>query len=72
MPGQTGWALARRARELQPEIAVIYMTGDSAHEWTQQGVPESVLISKPFRHAQLVMAIDNFFSAQATIVDTKA
>jgi CheY-like chemotaxis protein len=30
MPGETdGWDLARQARELQPLLPVIYMTGDS-------------------------------------------
>jgi DNA-binding NtrC family response regulator len=34
MPGETdGWDLARRARELNPIMPVIYMTGDSAKGW---------------------------------------
>lgn len=53
MPGQTnGWDLARRARELRPLMPVIYMTGDSAKEWVAQGVPNSVLLQKPFVHAR--------------------
>ena len=31
-PGPDGWAVARRARELVPDMPVVYMTGDSAHE----------------------------------------
>ncbi|WP_259668757.1 response regulator [Rhizobium lentis] len=58
MPGETdGWDLARRARELQPLLPVIYMTGDSAKEWAAQGVPNSVLLQKPFVHAQLITAL---------------
>ncbi|WP_368518368.1 response regulator [Rhizobium sp.] len=58
MPGETdGWDLARRARELQPNMPVIYMTGDSAKNWAAQGVPGSVLLQKPFVHAQLVTAL---------------
>jgi len=33
------------------------MTGDSAKNWAAQGVPDSVLLQKPFVHAQLVTAL---------------
>jgi hypothetical protein len=36
---------------------VIYLSGDSAHEWTAQGVPGSVMLQKPFVMAQLITAI---------------
>ena len=52
-----GWDLGRRARELVSDIPVIYMTGDSSHEWSSKGVPNSVVIAKPFAPAQLVTAI---------------
>ena len=68
MPGQTnGWDLARRARELQPLMPVIYMTGDSAKDWAAQGVPNSVLLQKPFVHAQLVTALTTLLNDAATI-----
>lgn len=38
-------------------MAVIYVTGDSAHGWSSQGVPRSVLIGKPFAPAQIVAAV---------------
>ena len=53
----TGWEVARRARELSPEIPVIYMTGAAASEWPSLGVPNSVLLNKPFAAAQLVTAV---------------
>ena len=57
-PGElTGWDVARRARELHPEIPVVYMTGGSAEQWTSQGVPNSLLLSKPFAPAQIVTAV---------------
>jgi DNA-binding NtrC family response regulator len=66
MPGQTdGWDLARRARELQPLMPVIYMTGDSAKEWAAQGVPNSVLLQKPFVHAQLITALTTLLNDAA-------
>jgi CheY-like chemotaxis protein len=52
-----GWAVARGARELKPQLKVIYVTGDSGHEWAAQGVPGSVLIEKPFAPAQIVTAV---------------
>jgi CheY-like chemotaxis protein len=33
-----GWQVARRARELVPDLPVVYMSGDSADHWTAQGV----------------------------------
>ena len=33
-PGElTGWDVARRGRELTPELPVVYMTGESEHQW---------------------------------------
>ena len=67
MPGEAdGWDLARRARELQPLMPVIYMTGDSAKDWAAQGVPNSVLLQKPFVNAQLVTALTTLLNDDAT------
>jgi CheY-like chemotaxis protein len=55
--GPSGWEVARRARETRPEIPMVYITGDSAHEWSAWGVPNSVLVQKPFAVAQLTTAI---------------
>lgn len=52
-----GWYVATRAREVAPEIAVVYMTGDSGADWSARGVPHSVLVHKPFVPAQIVMAV---------------
>jgi DNA-binding response OmpR family regulator len=53
----TGLELAKRAREVVPTLPVVYMTGNAAHEWPSQGVPESILLQKPFAPAQAVTAI---------------
>jgi CheY-like chemotaxis protein len=53
----SGWDLARRARELMPAIPVVYVTGDSGHEWPASGVPQSVVITKPFAAAQITVAL---------------
>jgi CheY-like chemotaxis protein len=52
-----GWDVARRARELFPDLPVVYVTSVAADEWTSQGVPNSVLIAKPFAPAQIVTAV---------------
>ncbi len=55
--GPDGWELARRARELNPRLPVLYMSGDSAAEWSAQGVPGSLMLQKPFAPAQIVTAV---------------
>lgn len=56
-PGCRGWDVARRATEVMPGIPVVYVTGDSEKDWTSQGVPNSVLIHKPFASAQILTAV---------------
>jgi CheY-like chemotaxis protein len=53
----TGWAVAKRARELNDQLPVVYITGGNAHEWPSKGVPNSVLVTKPFASAQIVAAV---------------
>lgn len=60
---KTGWDVARRARELSPNLPVIYVTSIAAEEWTSQGVPNSILISKPFAPAQITTAISQLLNA---------
>ena len=44
---------------------MIYMTGDSANEWRSRGVPNSLLIIKPFAPAQVVTALSQLLNAGA-------
>lgn len=60
--GQDGWEVARHARELKPSMAVVYATGDSAHQWAAQGVPKSLLMQKPYAAAQAVNAISTLLT----------
>jgi CheY-like chemotaxis protein len=40
LPGRMdGWEVAKRAREIDPEFPIVYMTGTSADEYGSQGVP---------------------------------
>jgi DNA-binding response OmpR family regulator len=58
-----GWEVARVARELDPTVPVIYMTGTDGGEWASKGVPNSVLLSKPFAPAQIVTAVASLLNA---------
>lgn len=63
LPGGTdGWEIARQARELRPDIPVVYTTGDSAIHWPANGVPNSVVVQKPYAPAQLVTAISTLMT----------
>ncbi|MEO6217380.1 MAG: response regulator [Sphingomonas sp.] len=59
----TGWDVARRARELIADFPVIYMSGASGHEWTSCGVPNSLLIGKPFAIGQIITAVSQLLNA---------
>jgi DNA-binding response OmpR family regulator len=55
--GPNGWDIGHRAREVFSGIPVVYMSGDSGHEWSANGVPESIMLQKPFVMGQLITAI---------------
>jgi hypothetical protein len=38
------------------------MTGDSAADWTAEGVPNSILVQKPFAFTQVVTAISTLLN----------
>jgi DNA-binding response OmpR family regulator len=55
--GPDGWEIARRARELIPNLPVVYISGHGSADWPSKGVPNSLTLSKPFATAQLITAI---------------
>lgn len=57
-----GWDVARRAREIDAGLPVIYMTGASADDWASKGVPSSILMRKPFAPAQLLTAVSQLLN----------
>jgi CheY-like chemotaxis protein len=64
LPGEVdGWAVARQARELDPALPVIYMTGAAADQWASHGVPNSILLTKPFAPAQLITAVSQLLNS---------
>lgn len=58
-----GWEVAKTAREIEHAFPIIYMTGASADQWASHGVPNSILLAKPFAPAQLVTAVANLLNA---------
>jgi DNA-binding response OmpR family regulator len=64
--GPDGWEIGHRARELVPEMPIIYMSGDSAADWASKGVPNSLMLSKPYAFAQIITAISNMLNAVGT------
>jgi two-component system OmpR family response regulator len=55
--GPNGWDIGRHVREAVPTMPIVYISGDSAPDWHAQGVPESIMISKPFAVAQIITAV---------------
>jgi CheY-like chemotaxis protein len=52
-----GWEVAHHAREKFPALAVVYVTGDSITEWPVEGVPQSIVLQKPFASVELVTGL---------------
>jgi CheY-like chemotaxis protein len=61
-----GWEVARAAREIDPAFPIVYMTGTAAEEWASKGVPNSILLNKPFAPAQLVTAISQLLNSSSS------
>ena len=62
-----GWEVARHAREIDPLLPVVYMTGASADDWASKGVPNSILLTKPFAPAQVLTAVSQLLNGGTTL-----
>ena len=62
----TGWHLAKRARELRPDLPIVYTSGYAAGDCSAQGVPHSMMVPKPFAPAQIVTAISALINKAAS------
>lgn len=51
----------------RPTMPIIYMTGTHGEEWASEGVPNSLLLAKPFAPAQIVTAISQLLNAAPPI-----
>jgi DNA-binding response OmpR family regulator len=61
--GIDGWDVARHAREIDPAFPVVYMSGKDAADWASKGVPNSIMLAKPFAPAQLVTAVSQLLNS---------
>ncbi|MCA1495088.1 response regulator [Ensifer sp. NBAIM29] len=61
-----GWDVARVAREIDPDMPVVYVSGDGGPDWASKGVPNSIMLEKPFAIAQLVTAIAQLLNARTS------
>lgn len=61
----TGWEVARAARETDPNLPVVYISGAAAHDWPAQGVPNSIILQKPFALAQLTTAVSQLLNERS-------
>ena len=66
-----GWEVARQIREINPACPVIYMTGAALDQWASHGVPNSILLEKPFAPAQLVTAVATLLNAGGPSIATQ-
>ena len=57
-----GWEIARLVRQIDPAFPIVYMTGVAADDWASEGVPNSILLKKPFAPAQLVTAVSQLLN----------
>lgn len=58
----TGWDIARHARESRPDLPIVYTSGGFAADWPINGVPNSLLVPKPFAPAQVITAISTLIT----------
>ena len=62
-----GWDVARHAREIDPNFPIVYMSGKDVDDWASKGVPNSIMLAKPFAPAQLVTALSQLLNASPPI-----
>ncbi|MDX0438881.1 response regulator [Sinorhizobium medicae] len=52
-----GWSVARVAREIDPDMPIVYVSGHGALEWASRGVANSIMLEKPFPLAKLATVV---------------
>jgi CheY-like chemotaxis protein len=62
----TGWTIGRRARELRPDLPIVYTSGYASGDWSAEGVPHSIMVPKPYAPAQIVTAISTLINKLAS------
>ncbi|MGX0961421.1 DNA-binding response OmpR family regulator [Bradyrhizobium japonicum] len=60
-----GWDVARAAREVDLHFPVVYISSAAAHDWPALGVPNSIILQKPFAPAQLTTAVSQLLNERS-------
>ena len=68
MPGMSGVELAARARELEPEIPVVFFSGHT--EGVISGGAKTRFLNKPFYHKQLASVVRELLDARSRRPDS--
>lgn len=63
-PGMDGKALARRARELRPDLRALLTSGDDKHDAGAEATPGPPLLRKPWRREDLLDAVARELAGQ--------
>lgn len=63
-----GWELARQARDLIPALPIAYMSGGGVDDHHTSGVPNSILLHKPFTATHFLGAISALMDKPSTCV----
>ena len=66
-----GWEVATQIREIDPGFPVVYMSGAHAEDWASKGVPNSIMLAKPFAPAQLVTAVSQLLNTSPPTAPAK-
>jgi DNA-binding response OmpR family regulator len=66
-----GWEVAKQEREIDPAFPIVYMTGAAGEQRSSHGVPNSVLLNKPFAPVQLMTAVAQLLNDAAPIAQQK-
>ncbi|MBP1475722.1 response regulator [Frateuria sp. MAH-13] len=56
LPGMSGTELAERARQLQPDIGLVFATGDTELE-SREGRPRAAILCKPYDSVSLAESV---------------
>ncbi len=67
MPGLGGAELAMAVRELHPEIKLLFMSGYSRAQVTEEGVPpDAALLEKPFTPDKVILMVRDLLAGEAS------
>ena len=58
------WEVARVAREIDPDLPIVYISGPVLPDWASRGVSNSIMLEKPFTSSQLVTAVSQLLNAR--------